>query len=174
MNSAGQTAAAERGRGAPERVLGYQRGPSSVQVDPGPIRRPHPSSCSSSTGALRKRSPRAASRSGQMPASSTSALKMAEVLCIKKELMEIKVQIDGLLDCVDKMDRQRKDSSECPQVREPSVSFSPHRGSVSSLERESPEPGEASGDELLPYQLYCPHRYSHRVERHQSDLEDNL
>lgn len=55
------------------RVLGYQRGPSSVQVDPGPIRRPHPSSCSSSTGALRKRSPRAASRSGQMPASSTSA-----------------------------------------------------------------------------------------------------
>lgn len=36
---------------------------------------------------------------------------MAELLAIKKELTVIKVQIDGLLDCVDKMDRQRKDCS---------------------------------------------------------------
>ncbi|KAM7397275.1 hypothetical protein PAMP_020259 [Pampus punctatissimus] len=80
---------------------------------------------------------------------------MAELLAIKRELTVIKVQIDGLLDCVDKMDRQRKDCSECPS-REPSVSDSPHRGSVSSLERESPEPGEASEDEH--YQHYYPHR----------------
>ncbi|KAE8296695.1 hypothetical protein D5F01_LYC05456 [Larimichthys crocea] len=86
---------------------------------------------------------------------------MAELLAIKKELTVIKVQIDGLLDCVDKMDRQRKDCSECPQSREPSVS--PHRGSVSSLERESPEPGEASEEEPLHYQHYYPHSYPHRV-----------
>lgn len=36
---------------------------------------------------------------------------MAELLAIKRELTVIKVQIDGLLDSVDKMDRQRKESS---------------------------------------------------------------
>lgn len=40
-----------------------------------------------------------------------SAVKMAELLAIKRELTVIKVQIDGLLDCVDKMDKQRKDCS---------------------------------------------------------------
>lgn len=40
-----------------------------------------------------------------------SAVRMAELLSIKRELTVIKVQIDGLLDCVDKMDRQRKDGS---------------------------------------------------------------
>lgn len=40
-----------------------------------------------------------------------SAVKMAELLAIKRELTVIKVQIDGLLDCVDKMDGQRKDCS---------------------------------------------------------------
>lgn len=42
---------------------------------------------------------------------SVSAVRMAELLSIKRELKVIKVQIDGLLDCVDKMDRQRKDGS---------------------------------------------------------------
>ncbi len=36
---------------------------------------------------------------------------MAELLAIKRELTVIKVQIDGLLDCVDEMDRQRTDCS---------------------------------------------------------------
>lgn len=36
---------------------------------------------------------------------------MAELLAIKRELTVIKVQIDELLDSVDKMDRQRKDHS---------------------------------------------------------------
>lgn len=45
------------------------------------------------------------------PSLCLSAVKMAELLAIKKELTVIKVQIDGLLDCVDKMDRQRKDCS---------------------------------------------------------------
>uniref|UniRef100_UPI0037E74AB4 RNA-binding Raly-like protein n=1 Tax=Semicossyphus pulcher TaxID=241346 RepID=UPI0037E74AB4 len=158
------------------RVFDYQRVPSSVPVDPSPVKRPRPSSSSSSTSsstaALRMRSSRASSRSNNTHTSSSdSKLKMAELLSIKRELTVIKVQIDGLLDCVDKMDRQRKDCSECPQ-REQTVS--PHRGSVSSLERESPEPGEASEDEPLHYQHYYPHRYPHRIKQHPSDQEDDL
>ncbi|XP_032367803.1 RNA-binding Raly-like protein [Etheostoma spectabile] len=159
------------------RVLDYQRVPSSAPVVyPSPVKRPRPSlsSSSSSATALRMKSNRAASRSNSTRSPSDSKLKMAELLAIKRELTAIKVQIDGLLDCVDKMDRQRKDCSECPQGRELSVSDSPHRGSVSSLERESPEPGEASEDEPLHYQPYYPHSYPHRIKQHPSDLEDDL
>ncbi|XP_019123140.1 RNA-binding Raly-like protein isoform X2 [Larimichthys crocea] len=190
---AARTTTAKRGSSAPDRsdyeteydrypdehynrVSDYQRVPSSVPVDRSPVKRPRPSSSSSSsssTAALRMKSSRVSSRSNNTHTSSSdSKLKMAELLAIKKELTVIKVQIDGLLDCVDKMDRQRKDCSECPQSREPSVS--PHRGSVSSLERESPEPGEASEEEPLHYQHYYPHSYPHRIKQHQSDLEDDL
>ncbi|XP_074534185.1 uncharacterized protein LOC141796813 [Halichoeres trimaculatus] len=161
------------------RVFDYQRVPSSVPVDPSPVKRPRPSSSSSSssssTAALRMKSSRASSRSNNTHTSSSdSKLKMAELLAIKRELTVIKVQIDGLLDCVDKMDRQRKSPGpECPQ-REQTVLDSPHRGSVSSLDRESPEPGEASEDEPLHYQNYYPHSYTHRIKQHQSDPEDDL
>ncbi|KAF0040488.1 hypothetical protein F2P81_006386, partial [Scophthalmus maximus] len=100
------------------RVFDYQRVPSSVPADPSPIKRPRPSSSSSSsssTVALRMKSSRASSRNNNTlsPSSSSSKakLKMAELLAIKRELTVIKVQIDGLLDCVDKMDKQRKDCS---------------------------------------------------------------
>ncbi|KAM7003238.1 RNA-binding Raly-like protein isoform 1-T1 [Tautogolabrus adspersus] len=192
----GRTTTAKRGNSAPvrsdyeveysrypddhyNRVFDYQRVPSSVPVDPSPVKRPRPSSSSSSssspTAALKMKSSRASNRSTNnthtsSSSSSDSKLKMAELLAIKRELTVIKGQIDGLLDCVDKMDRQRKDCSECPQ----SVLDSPHRGSVSSLERESPEPGEASEDEPLHYQTYYPHSYPHRIKQHQSDLEDDL
>ncbi|XP_038560888.1 RNA-binding Raly-like protein [Micropterus salmoides] len=193
---AGRTTTAKRGSNAPDRSdydmefdrypddhynrgFDYQRVPSSAPVDPSPVKRPRPSSSSSSssssTAALRMKSSRASSRNNNTHNSSNSSstkLKMAELLAIKRELTVIKVQIDGLLDSVDMMDRQRKDCSECPQSREPSVS--PHRGSVSSLERESPEPGEASEDEPLHYQHYYPHSYPHRIKQHQSDLEDDL
>ncbi|XP_029607342.1 heterogeneous nuclear ribonucleoprotein C isoform X3 [Salmo trutta] len=114
-------------------------------------------------------------RSTQRTGSSRAKLKMAELLAIKRELTLIKVQIDGLLDSVDKMDRQRKDHSDSPPTQEGSVS-----DSVSSLEdspvslphrqRESPEPGEASDDDqhLQHYQLHC------RINNHQSDLEDDM
>lgn len=46
------------------------------------------------------------------------------------------------------------------------MSDSSRRGSVSSLERESPEPGEASEDEPLHYQHYYPYSYTHRVNIH--------
>ncbi|XP_025764765.1 RNA-binding Raly-like protein isoform X2 [Oreochromis niloticus] len=172
------------------RVFDYQRVPSSVPADPSPVKQPRPSSSSSSsssssTAALRMRSSRPSRRSNNTHTSaSSSKLRMAELLSIKRELKVIKVQIDGLLDCVDKMDRQRKDGSasrrrgrwdifrECPQSREPSVSDSSRRGSVSSLERESPEPGEASEDEPLHYQHYYPYSYTHRIK--QSDQEEDL
>ncbi|XP_031135751.1 uncharacterized protein LOC116036359 isoform X2 [Sander lucioperca] len=175
----GRTTSGKRGSSALDRVLDFQRVPSSTAVDPSPVKRPRPSSSSSSSSsssaaALRMKSNRVASRSNNTRSSSDSKLKMAELLAIKRELTVIKVQIDGLLDCVDKMDRQRKDCSECPQGRELSVSDSPHRGSVSSLERESPEPGEASEDEPLHYQPYYPHSYPHRIKQHRSDLEDDL
>ncbi|XP_028440203.1 uncharacterized protein LOC114559631 [Perca flavescens] len=172
-----RTTSGKRGSSALDRVLDYQRVPSLAPVDPSPVKRPRPSSSSSSSSsaaALRMKSNRGASRSNNARSSSDSKLKMAELLAIKRELTVIKVQIDGLLDCVDKMDRQRKDCSECPQGRELSVSDSPHRGSVSSLERESPEPGEASEDEPLHYQPYYPHSYPHRIKQHPSDLEDDL
>ncbi|GLD61707.1 RNA-binding Raly-like protein isoform X2, partial [Lates japonicus] len=134
---AGRTTTAKRGGGAPNRsdyeieydrypddhynrVFDYQRVPSSVPVEPSPIKRPRPSSSSSSssssTAALRMKSSRASSRSNNTHTSSSGSsnstkLKMAELLAIKRELTVIKVQIDGLLDCVDKMDRQRKDCS---------------------------------------------------------------
>ncbi|XP_026220679.1 serine/arginine repetitive matrix protein 2-like [Anabas testudineus] len=163
------------------RVFDYQRVPSSVPVDPSPVKRTRPSSSSSSSSspaALRMKRSRASSKSSNTHTSSSSSskakLKMAQLLAIKRELTVIKVQIDGLLDCVDKMDKQRKDCSERPQSRDPSVSDSPHRGSVSSLERESPEPGEASEDESLHYQHYYPHSFTHRIKQHPSDLEDDL
>ncbi|XP_030587084.1 RNA-binding Raly-like protein [Archocentrus centrarchus] len=194
---AGRAATTKRGNGAIDRsdydmeydrypgdhynrVFDNQRVPSSVSADPSPVKQPRPSSSSSSsssssTAALRMRSSRPSRRSDNShtsTSSSSSKLRMAELLAIKRELTVIKVQIDGLLDCVDKMDRQRKDCSECPQSREPSVSDSSRRGSVSSLERESPEPGEASEDEPLHYQHYHPHSYTHRIK--QSDQEDDL
>ncbi|XP_026167139.1 RNA-binding Raly-like protein isoform X2 [Mastacembelus armatus] len=193
-----RTTTAKRGSGAPDksdgemdydryadnhynRVFDYQCVPSSVPVDPTAVKRSRPSSSSSSsssTAALRVKRSRASGRRnsthGPSSRSSHAKLKMAELLAIKRELTVIKVQIDSLLDCVDKMDRQRKDCSEHALSREPSVSDSPHRGSVSSLERESPEPGEASEDEPLHYQHYYPHSYPHRIKQHQSDLEDDL
>ncbi|KAK5866810.1 hypothetical protein PBY51_011355 [Eleginops maclovinus] len=158
---AGRTTTAKRGNSTPHRsdyeleydrypedpcnrVFDCQRVPSSVPVDPSPVKRRRASSSSSyssSSADLRMKSNRSSS------SSSHSKLKMAELLSIKRELTVIKVQIDGLLDCVDRMDRQRKDCS------------------VSSLERESPEPGEASEEETLHY---CPPRIK------QFDLQDDL
>ncbi|XP_029009958.1 RNA-binding Raly-like protein [Betta splendens] len=169
----------EYGRNADDynRVFDYQRVPSSVPAEPRPVKRARPSSSSSSSSssaALRMKRSRGSSRSSHThtsPSGSSEAeLKMEELLAIKRELTVIKVQIDGLLDCVNKMDKQRKDGSERPHSREPSVSGSPHRGSVSSLERESPEPGEASDDEPLPYQQF----YSRRIKQHQAGLDDDL
>lgn len=58
------------------RVFDYQRVPSSVPVDPSPVKRPRPSSSSSSSSsaaALRMKSGRASSRSTNTHASSSSS-----------------------------------------------------------------------------------------------------
>ncbi|KAJ7998026.1 hypothetical protein DPEC_G00218270 [Dallia pectoralis] len=155
------------------RVFDYQRVPASMMPEePGPLKRSRgPSSGPSrgpSSGLHRSRDRPQSKRSAQHTSSTNTRvkLKMAELLAIKTELTLIKVQIDGLLDSVDKMDRQRKDQSDSPRTREGSVS-----DSVSSLEdspislprrqRESPEPGEANEDEQ-----------HHRMNY--SDLEDDM
>ncbi|CDQ74126.1 unnamed protein product [Oncorhynchus mykiss] len=131
-----------------------------VTVEPSPMK--HSRDPSFSSGLHRSRDRPQGKRSTQRTGSSRAKLKMAELLAIKRELTLIKVQIDGLLDSVDKMDRQRKDHSDSPPTQEGSVS-----DSVSSLEdspvslphrqRESPEPGEASDDDqhLQHYQRQC-------------------
>ncbi|KAM9529760.1 RNA-binding Raly-like protein isoform 2-T2 [Salvelinus alpinus] len=158
------------------RVIDYQRVSASVMpvpVEHSPMK--HSRDLSFASGLHRSRDRPQDKRSAQRTGSSRAKLKMAELLAIKRELTQIKVQIDGLLDSVDKMDRQRKDHSDSPPTQEGSVS-----DSVSSLEdspvsllhrqRESPEPGEASYDDqhLQHYQRHC------RINNHQSDLEDDM
>lgn len=155
-------------------MFDYQRVPASVGAECSPVKRPRPSSSSSNSSSSSKTAHRKNNRASSKSHNTNNKLKMAELLAIKRELTMIKVQIDGLLDCVDKMDRQRKDCTECPQSREPSVLDSPHRGSVSSLDRDSPEPGEASEEEPLHYQHYYPHSHPHRIQQHSSDQEDDL
>ncbi|KAM9569599.1 RNA-binding Raly-like protein isoform 1-T2 [Salvelinus alpinus] len=155
------------------RVFDYQRVPASMMpapVEPSPIK--HSRGPSSSSGLHRSRDRPQGKRNAQRTGSSSNRakLKMAELLAIKSELTLIKVQIDGLLDSVEKMDRRRKDHSDSPLTGEGSVS-----DSVSSLDdspvslhhrqRESPEPGEASDDY---------HQHHHRINNHHSDLEDNM
>ncbi|KAL0968114.1 hypothetical protein UPYG_G00262570 [Umbra pygmaea] len=151
------------------RVFDYQRVPASmmpVAAEPSPVKR----SRGPSSGLHRARDRPQGRRSNQHPSSSSTRtkMKMAELLAIKTELTLIKVQIDGLLDSVDKMDRQRRDQSDSPPTREGSVSDSvgslddsptslPHR------QRESPEPGEASDDE-----------HHQRMNNNFSDLEDDM
>ncbi|CAB1331548.1 unnamed protein product [Coregonus sp. 'balchen'] len=161
-----------------DRVFDYQRVPASVMpvpVEPSPMK--HSRDPSSSSGLQRSRDRPQGKRSALRTGSSSTRakLKMAEVLAIKRELTLIKVQIDGLLDSVDKMDRQRKDQSDSPPTQEGSVS-----DSVSSLydspislphrQRESPEPGEACNDDHH-LQHYQRHR---RINNHHSDLEDDM
>ncbi|KAJ0069658.1 hypothetical protein NL108_011942 [Boleophthalmus pectinirostris] len=159
-----------------DRGLEYQRVPGSDRAESSPVKRPRSSPSSSNSSSSSKTAARKNSRvPGKARSSATNKkLKMAELLSIKRELTVIKVQIDELLDCVDKMDRQRKDCTECPVSREAGAVASPHRGSVSSLERDSPEPGEASEEEPVYYQHYYTHRYTHRIPQHSSDPEDIL
>lgn len=166
-----------------DRVFDYQRVPASVMavpVEPTPVKRSRGPS-SSCSGLHRSRDRPSSKNNGARTGSSRAKakLKMAELLAIKRELTLIKVQIDDLLDSVDKMDRQRTDHAESPPTREGSVSDSPYRGSTSSLEnspigllhrqRESPEPGEASDDDHHHH-----HHHHHRIDNRHSDLEEDM
>ncbi|KAL2088499.1 hypothetical protein ACEWY4_015398 [Coilia grayii] len=159
------------------RVYDYQRVPSSMA----PVPRygsslPKRSRSSSSQSSLRRSRDRPSSKGSRPHSSSRAKLKMEELQTIKRELTLIKVQIDGLLDNLDRMDRQRQDHTGSPLSREGSLEGSPYHASASSPEasprspsprrrctrRDSPELGEASDDER------------HTVHHHSSDLEDEM
>ncbi|KAJ8252568.1 hypothetical protein COCON_G00218800 [Conger conger] len=149
-----------------DRVYDYQRVPASVTSvphGPGLAKR----SRTSSSGLRRSRDRPLAKGSSRTGSSSSSRakLKMEELQTIKRELTLIKVQIDGLLESLDRMDRQRRDRTGSPPTREGSLTGSPYLGPASSPEGtpnshsphrrarrdreggESPELGEASDDD---------------------------
>nr|XP_015223658.1 PREDICTED: RNA-binding Raly-like protein isoform X4 [Lepisosteus oculatus] len=179
-----------------DRVYDYQRVPASLPPAPrGPSLPKRSRQCSSS---LRRSRDSLAPRSGSRPSSSSGnatrakcegdggeqagggAVKAEELRTIKRELTLIKVQIDGLLESLDRMDRQRGDRTGSPPVRDDSTGGSPCRLSASSPEGsqgshsphrrarrervgdESPELGEASEDDR------------HTINNHSSDLEDDM
>ncbi|XP_069037509.1 heterogeneous nuclear ribonucleoprotein C isoform X3 [Lepisosteus oculatus] len=152
-----------------DRVYDYQRVPASLPPAPrGPSLPKRSRQCSSS---LRRSRDSLAPRSGSRPSSSSGnatrakSVKAEELRTIKRELTLIKVQIDGLLESLDRMDRQRGDRTGSPPVRDDSTGGSPCRLSASSPEGsqgshsphrrarrervgdESPELGEASEDD---------------------------
>ncbi|MCI4379497.1 hypothetical protein PGIGA_G00229070 [Pangasianodon gigas] len=157
-----------------DRVFDYQRVPSAVPA------LPHSSSLAkrarSSSSRQRRSRDRSSSKSSSRPHSSSRAkLKMEELQTIKRELTMIKVQIDGLLDSLDRMDRQRQEHTGSPFSQGGSSGASPFHPSTSSREgsprtpsprrctrRDTPELGEASDDE--------PHMMNH----HNSDMEDEM
>ncbi|XP_041917893.1 RNA-binding Raly-like protein isoform X1 [Alosa alosa] len=159
-----------------DRVYDYQRVPSAMPAVPHGSSLPKRSRSSSSSTSLRRSRDRPSSKSSRPHSSSRAKLKMEELQTIKRELTLIKVQIDGLLDNLDRMDRQRQDHTGSPLSREGSLGGSPYHASASSPEaspqsprpgrrcarRDSPELGEASDDE------------PHTMHHHSSDLEDEM
>ncbi|XP_062861134.1 RNA-binding Raly-like protein [Trichomycterus rosablanca] len=141
-----------------DRVFDYQRVPSAVPS------LQHSSSlykrARSSSSRQRRSRERSFSKSSRPHSSSKAKLKMEELQTIKHELTLIKVQIDGLLDSLDRMDRQRQEHTDSPCSQGGSLGGSPYHPSGSSREgspkspsprfraqRDTPELGEASDDE---------------------------
>ncbi|XP_018594528.1 RNA-binding Raly-like protein [Scleropages formosus] len=163
-----------------DRVYDYQRVPASVppMVHP-PSLSKRPRSSSSTRPLSRDRLPSKSSSRTSSSSSRRARLRMEELQTIKRELKMIKVQIDGLLDSLDRMDRQRRHHTGSPPAWGGSLASSPHNTLASSSEgspspqssrsrahrdgdAESPEPGEASDDE------------QQAMNHHSSDLEDDM
>ncbi|KAJ8343384.1 hypothetical protein SKAU_G00307130 [Synaphobranchus kaupii] len=162
-----------------DRVYDYQRVPASITPIPhGPNLAKRSRTTSSS---LRHSRDRLLSKSSSRPSSSGSSrakLKMDELQTIKRELTLIKVQIDGLLDNLDRMDRQRRDrTGRCVHYAvtelcgnrsgmspdgSPSGHSPPRRIRRDKDGGESLELGEASDDDR------------HTMNHHSSDLEDDM
>ncbi|XP_053355844.1 uncharacterized protein LOC128527476 isoform X2 [Clarias gariepinus] len=169
-----KTGGVKRPSSAAYGVFDYQRVPSAVPA------LPHSSTLAkrarSSSSRQRRSRDRSSSKSTSRPHSSSKAkLKMEELQTIKRELTMIKVQIDGLLDSLDRMDRQRQEHTGSPFSHGGSSGGSPYHPSTSSREgsprtpsprrctrRDTPELGEASDDE------------PHMMHHHNSDMEDEL
>ncbi|XP_031425162.1 uncharacterized protein LOC105906519 isoform X2 [Clupea harengus] len=174
-SSRSKTGGAKRPNSAMYGVYDYQRVPSSMPPMPHGSSLPKRSRSSSSSSSLRRSRDRPSSKSSRPHSSSRAKLKMEELQTIKRELTLIKVQIDGLLDNLDRMDKQRQDNTGSPPSREGSLEGSPYHVSASSPEasprtpsprrrvrRDSPELGEASDDE------------PNTMHHHSSDLEDEM
>ncbi|XP_033896373.1 RNA-binding Raly-like protein isoform X1 [Acipenser ruthenus] len=155
-----------------DRVYDYQRVPASL---PPASRGPSlPKRPRQSDTAFRRSKESLSSKGRSSSSSNRAKLKADELQTIKRELTLIKVQIDGLLENLDRMDRQRKDQTELDS----SAGGSPYRASASSpdgslpspshrrrgqRERgESPELGEASDED------------NDTVNNHSSDQEDTM
>uniref|UniRef100_W5M0F3 RALY RNA binding protein like n=1 Tax=Lepisosteus oculatus TaxID=7918 RepID=W5M0F3_LEPOC len=143
------------------RVYDYQRVPASLPPAPrGPSLPKRSRQCSSS---LRRSRDSLAPRSGSRPSSSSGnatranlsceAVKAEELRTIKRELTLIKVQIDGLLESLDRMDRQRGDRTACPLCGSPPVRDDSTGGSPCRLSASSPEGSQGS---------HSPHRRARR------------
>ncbi|XP_051512163.1 RNA-binding Raly-like protein [Myxocyprinus asiaticus] len=147
-------------------VYDYQRISSTVSPLPyGSSLAKQPRSTSSSVHSQKRSRDCPSSRSSRPHLSSKPKLKMEELQVIKRELTVIKVQVDGLLNSLDRMDRQRHGSTgvaTSPLSQDGSLGGLLSHPSVSSPEasprslsphcrprRDSPELGEASDDDTL-------------------------
>ncbi|KAA0714586.1 hypothetical protein E1301_Tti018608 [Triplophysa tibetana] len=145
-----------------ERVYDHQRVPSTVSPLSYSSNGKQLCSTSSSLSSRRCSRERLSSRSSRPQMSSRAKLKMEELQTIKRELTVIKMQIDGLLDSLERMDRQRQESTASPLSQNESLGGSLSHPSASSPEvsprslsprcwihRDSPELGEASDEETV-------------------------
>lgn len=161
-----------------DRVYDYQRVPASLPpLSQGPSLAKRSRSSSHSSGHRRSRD-RSHSKKARpySTASTPTKLRMEELQVIKRELTLIKTQIDGLLECLDKMDTRKINHKGSP-LREDSpagsvdaLSSSPEQSlpplsppSVRHrVRRETPELGEATDDDY------------HSISNHSSDLEEEV
>ncbi|XP_052007751.1 RNA-binding protein Raly-like [Xyrauchen texanus] len=148
-----------------DRVYNYQHIPSTVSPLPygsSLTKQLRSTSSMSSLHSQKQSRDRPTSRSSRPHSSNRAMLKMEELQLIKRELTEIKVQVDGLLDSLDRMDRQRQETTDSPLSQDGSLGGSLSHPSVSSPEasprslsphcrarKNSPELGEASDDNTL-------------------------
>ncbi|XP_066570230.1 RNA-binding Raly-like protein isoform X2 [Amia ocellicauda] len=165
-----------------DRVYDYQRVPASLP--PAPRGPGLPKRSRQSSSGLRRSRDSLAPKSSSRPSSSSSnptraKLKAEELQTIKRELTLIKVQIDGLLENLDRMDRQRRDRTGSPPTQEGSAGASPFHGSATSPEgsqtshssRRRPRRDREADDSL---ELGEASEDDHTINNHSSDLEDDM
>ncbi|XP_057184227.1 uncharacterized protein LOC130550742 isoform X2 [Triplophysa rosa] len=144
------------------RMYDHQRVPSTVSPLSYGSNGKQLCSTSSSLSSHRCSRKHLSSRSSRPHSSSRAKLKMEDLQTIKRELTVIKMQIDGLLDSLDRMDRQRQESTASPLSQNDSLGGSLSHPSASSPEvsprslsphcrihRDSLELGEASDEDTV-------------------------
>ncbi|XP_070823069.1 heterogeneous nuclear ribonucleoprotein C isoform X2 [Chaetodon trifascialis] len=179
LKSSRSRAASKRASNTTYGVYDYQRVPASLSPLPslGPSLAKRSRSSSYSTGHRRSRD-RTHSKSSRAhsTSSSTAKLGMEELQVIKKELTQIKTQIDGLLDSLDRMDTQRNDHKGSP-LREDSPAGSPYALSASSPEHSLSSLSPPSSRHRIHREspdLREPEDDHHTMSNHSSDPEEEI